>query len=92
MPHNRLEGPPRHLLADLLTPVEASDHLAVHLINRAAADGVVGVVFEEVLPGAADVLGQGEGERGRHGDCLPVPLSPCREFGEYSERFSPFLQ
>ncbi len=49
--HDRLESTARHLLADLLAPVEAGDHLPMHLIHRAATDGVVGVVLQKVSPG-----------------------------------------
>ncbi len=43
----------RHSLGYLLTAVEAGSHLFVDLVYGAAADGVVGPVLEEELPGLA---------------------------------------
>ncbi len=42
---------PCHLFRNLLGPVETGSHLAVHLVYAAATDGIVGMVFEQVLPG-----------------------------------------
>lgn len=49
---DRPECLPGHLLPDLAAPIEAGDHFAVYLIDGTAADGVVGVILEEVAPGA----------------------------------------